>query len=60
MRTRQDFIVRYETKLKNNASVESLDKTTGKPVAEVREIPGNLTSVNANLLDNNYPVMTSG
>ena len=39
---RQDFIVRFEMKLKNKAPVESMDKRAGKPIAGLPKISGKI------------------
>ena len=39
---RQDFIVRFEMKLKNKVPVESLDKSAGKPFAGLPKISGKI------------------
>ena len=39
---RQDFIVRFEMKLKNKTPVESLDKSTRKPIAGLPKISSKL------------------
>ena len=39
---RQDFIALFEMKLKNKAPVESLDKSTGKPIAGLPKISGKI------------------
>ena len=38
----EDFIVRFEMKLKNKAPVESLDKSAGKPIVGLPEISGKI------------------
>ena len=39
---RQEFIVRFEMKLKNKAPVESLDKSAGKPIVGLPKISGKI------------------
>ena len=39
---REDFIVRFEMKLKTKAPVESLDKSARKPIAGLPKISGKI------------------